>query len=99
MKRYFRHPETGQIRHSSSEATERFLTSRGYTPHTTPTEGGELKGQALDNALDEADLPKTGTADEKRARLREHLENPPTSGDFDTPVSVVDPDPSQTPNA
>lgn len=31
-----------------------------------------LKGAALDDALDDADLPKTGTADEKRARLAEH---------------------------
>ncbi len=32
---------------------------------------GELKGAALDKALEDADLPKTGTADEKRARLAE----------------------------
>lgn len=35
-------------------------------------EASELKGQALDDALAEADLPKSGTADEKRARLAEH---------------------------
>lgn len=32
----------------------------------------ELKGAALDEALEAAGLPKTGTADEKRARLAEH---------------------------
>lgn len=32
----------------------------------------ELKGQALDDALEERGLPKTGTADEKRARVAEH---------------------------
>lgn len=32
----------------------------------------ELKGQALDDALEEAGLPKTGTADEKRERLAAH---------------------------
>ena len=32
----------------------------------------EPKGQALDDALTEAGLPKTGTADEKRQRLAEH---------------------------
>lgn len=32
----------------------------------------ELKGQALDDALEAAGLPKTGSADEKRARLAEH---------------------------
>lgn len=39
-----------------------------------PTEGEdtELKGAALDEALTEAGLPKTGTADEKRERLAEH---------------------------
>lgn len=31
----------------------------------------ELKGEALDQALEDAGLPKTGTADEKRARLRD----------------------------
>lgn len=33
-----------------------------------------LKGQALDKALDDAGLSKDGTADEKRARLAEHLQ-------------------------
>lgn len=32
----------------------------------------ELKGAALDDALEEAGLSKSGTADEKRARLAEH---------------------------
>lgn len=32
----------------------------------------ELKGAALEEALTEAGLPKTGTADEKRQRLAEH---------------------------
>ena len=31
-----------------------------------------LKGEALDEALKAAGLPRTGTADEKRARLAEH---------------------------
>jgi hypothetical protein len=35
-------------------------------------EVAELKGQALDDALDAAGLSKSGTADEKRARLAEH---------------------------
>lgn len=34
----------------------------------------ELKGEALDAALDERGLAKTGTADEKRARVAEHDE-------------------------
>lgn len=36
----------------------------------TPAE--ELKGAALDQALTDAGLPKTGTADEKRQRLADH---------------------------
>lgn len=34
---------------------------------------GDLKGAELDDALSKAGLAKTGTADEKRARLAEHL--------------------------
>ena len=33
----------------------------------------DLKGEALDAALKEAGLPVSGSADEKRARLAEHL--------------------------
>jgi len=43
----------------------------------------ELKGKALDDALDGAGLSKSGSADEKRQRLAEHqaaVSNPP-SGD------------------
>lgn len=40
-------------------------------PRTAGT-SGELTGQALDDALEAAGLPKTGKADEKRARLAAH---------------------------
>ena len=33
----------------------------------------ELKGEALDAALEDHDLPKNGTADEKRKRLAQFL--------------------------
>lgn len=33
----------------------------------------ELKGEALDQALENAQLSQSGTANEKRARLAEHL--------------------------
>lgn len=36
-----------------------------------------LEGQALEDALKARGLPKTGTADEKRARVAEHDANPP----------------------
>lgn len=35
-------------------------------------EDAVLRGEALDARLDELGLPKTGTADEKRARVAEH---------------------------
>lgn len=43
----------------------------GKTPEINPD---ELKGEALDAALTAAGLPKTGTADEKRQRLKEALQ-------------------------
>ena len=42
------------------------------TPVPGSETAAELKGQALDDALEAAGLSKTGTADEKRARLAEH---------------------------
>lgn len=39
---------------------------------TEPEPDVELKGQALEDALEQRGLPKTGTADEKRARVAEH---------------------------
>lgn len=41
-------------------------------PHGNGPADEQLKGAALDEALEEAGLSKTGTADEKRARLAEH---------------------------
>lgn len=38
----------------------------------TEAEAVELKGEALDQALKDADLPTTGSADSKRERLAEH---------------------------
>ena len=39
-----------------------------------PDAAGELKGAALDEALEAAGLPKSGSADDKRARLAEAVE-------------------------
>lgn len=41
----------------------------------------DLKGKALDAALDDAGLPKTGNAEEKRARLAEHITQPDQGDD------------------
>lgn len=44
------------------------------------TSAEDLKGQALDKALEDAGLPKTGTADEKRERLAREVGDGDTSG-------------------
>jgi len=44
---------------------------------------GELKGKALDEALEAAGLPKTGSADEKRAALIEHQERTEVLAEID----------------
>jgi hypothetical protein len=41
-------------------------------PILSEDEALALKGAALDEAIDKAGLPKSGTADEKRARLAEY---------------------------
>lgn len=56
---------------------ETFMAKRGYTPTTSPSDAGELKGKALDEALTAVDLPTHGTADEKRQRLAEHAAGTP----------------------
>lgn len=40
----------------------------------------DLRGQELDEALDAAGLPKSGTAAQKRARLADHQESSITAG-------------------
>lgn len=42
-----------------------------------PADPASLKGQALEDALDGAGLPKDGTADEKRQRLAGHQSGQP----------------------
>jgi len=63
------------------EYAERVLIGDELVPAVTADMGGipdeavpaqDLKGQALDDALADAGLSKSGSADEKRARLAEH---------------------------
>lgn len=61
-----RNPRTGGVQ-SIPDALSGFMEARGWVPAHS-----DLKGAALDEALEKAGLPKTGTADEKRARLAEH---------------------------
>jgi len=51
------------------------------SPEPEPEPGeGKLTGEALEAALDERELSKDGTADEKRQRVSEYdAENPPES--------------------
>ena len=44
-------------------------------------EAGELRGKALNEALRDAGLPMTGTADQKRAALAEHAATEFAEGD------------------
>lgn len=56
------------------------------TPRQKAADGEvELKGKALDAALEEAGLPTTGTAAEKRAALAEHL-----AADTTDPLETTD---------
>lgn len=45
---------------------------RPLGPREAAESSSDLKGAALDEALEQAGLPKTGSADEKRARLAAH---------------------------
>lgn len=80
---------TVQLRHPVSadvitvdESLEDYYRRQGWQREPTAAELAaaaaeletqELKGAALDEALEEAGLSKSGTADEKRARLADHL--------------------------
>lgn len=74
MQVTMRNPRTDDVRVVPAQLEQRYA-DRGW--ETTGTSGtpapGDLKGAALDEALDSAGLPKSGTADEKRARYAEHL--------------------------
>lgn len=64
-----------EVKHDGVKGTARVPRSalkhmHGWEPVEAPAD--ELKGAALDDALEAAGLPKSGTADEKRARLAEH---------------------------
>lgn len=79
----FVHPVSGQVQTAHSPAVESFLRTRGYELHATPEDAADLKGAALDEALEVAGLVKSGSAGEKRARLVEHV--------GDTPERILSP--------
>lgn len=61
------------VRVVPAELADRYR-NRGFdvTPVAPAEDTSELKGAALDEALEAAGLPKTGSAAEKRQRLAEH---------------------------
>jgi hypothetical protein len=72
-------PTNGDVR-VVPDALEQRYADRGFevtARSEKPAASGELKGKALDEALDAAGLPKTGSADDKRARLAEHTQSQP----------------------
>lgn len=70
MQVTMRNPRTADVKVIPAELEDRY-TDRGWEPVAGAPAG--LKGAALDEALEAAGLPKSGTADEKRARYAEHL--------------------------
>lgn len=67
----FRHPTKPDVVVVPDVLVERY-EARGFERLPDPSTPELLKGAALDAALEDAGLPKSGTADEKRARLAEH---------------------------
>lgn len=70
----FKNTQDGRI-HAAHGATANWLLNQqpeGLWVEIEVEDPGELKGKALDQALEEAGLPKSGNVDEKRARLAEY---------------------------
>lgn len=70
------------------DGTLAYFQQAGYAVETVggdtdEVDASELKGAALDQALEDAGLPTTGKADEKRARLAE-FQASKSAGDDDT---------------
>lgn len=69
-----RNPSNGDVRVVPDALRDRYA-DRGFEIGDAPA-ASQLRGAALDEALDNANLSKAGTADEKRARLAAHLAAP-----------------------
>lgn len=60
---------------TTSETFDRLWKDKGWqlvADESAPVPAEQLKGQALEDALKDAGLPSTGTADDKRAALAAH---------------------------
>lgn len=70
----YRNTQTGDV-HAAFGATGDWLMNQGgLYEEIEVNDPDELKGKALDAALKDAGLPKTGDVDAKRARLTEWQE-------------------------
>lgn len=80
---YAKHPEVdgyGQMPRAALEGTDWTEVSHDEVEASFTTSAAapdDLKGQALDDALDAAGLSKQGTAAEKRQRLADHQAGTP----------------------
>lgn len=78
MSAVYTRPSTGDVVTVPDELTRLYDSRPDWEradPSGDPVEEVNLKGAALDEALEDAGLPKSGSADEKRARLTEHVAN------------------------
>jgi len=70
----FKNTQDGQIQTAHGATADWLLNQQpeGLWVEIEVEDPGELKGKALDEALEAADLPKSGNVDAKRARLAEY---------------------------
>ncbi len=68
----FRNRVNGDVVTAHGPVADHYLTRWDWERVVSEAEAAELKGAELDAALESAGLPKSGLADEKRARLAEH---------------------------
>lgn len=64
--------ETGDVVTVPVELQDKYDSLDQWSRFVPESEAAELKGAALDEALEDAGLSKSGSADDKRARLAEH---------------------------
>lgn len=71
MSTTMKHPDSGDVRRVPDVLVDKY-EARGFEAQAEPS-ASELKGAALDEALETAGLPKSGSVADKRARLADHL--------------------------
>lgn len=81
----------GEITLTRTALVEAAIASGRFTVLDSDGAPAPLKGAALEDALKAADLPTSGSADEKRARLAAHLEAEADAASGPGPVEPVTP--------